>query len=288
MSSSVNLKQAHTFMIRQAELADLSFFLSSANQEGWNPGAEDALPFYAADPEGFFVGEIGGEKIGCISGVAYGNDFGFLGFYIVKPIYRHQGFGIQLWHTALNHLKNRSIGLDGVIAQQENYKKSGFKFYYRNIRFKGKGGGAPSASSLINLKKISLPVIKAYDLPIFGTARKGFLQKWINMSNAEGLAMMDRHELVGYGVIRACLTGYKIGPLFANNFDIALEIYRNLCARVSGLPVFLDVPEINADAVKLAKMHHMTPVFETARMYTAPPPPQQLEKVYGVTSFELG
>jgi hypothetical protein len=38
----------------------------------------------------------------------------------------------------------------------------------------------------------------------------------------------------------------------------------------------------------LAQELGLTPVFETARMYTGAIPPLRLERVYGVTTFELG
>ena len=68
--------------------------------------------------------------------------FGFLGLYIVKAEHRGQGFGLELWRAALDHLGDRMVGLDGVVAQQENYRKSGFRLAFRNIRQKGRGGGA--------------------------------------------------------------------------------------------------------------------------------------------------
>ena len=52
--------------------------------------------------------------------------------------------------------------------------------------------------------------------------------------------------------------------------------------------IFLDVPAINRDAVALAQDLGLAPVFETARMYTGAIPPLRLERVFGVTSFELG
>ena len=44
----------------------------------------------------------------------------------------------------------------------------------------------------------------------------------------------------------------------------------------------------NADAVALAERYGMRSVFETARMYTAAAPACALERVFGMTSFELG
>jgi hypothetical protein len=61
-----------------------------------------------------------------------------------------------------------------------------------------------------------------------------------------------------------------------------------LLARVGGGEIFLDVPSINREAIALAQDFGLAPVFETARMYTGPIPPLRLERVFGVTSFELG
>jgi hypothetical protein len=56
----------------------------------------------------------------------------------------------------------------------------------------------------------------------------------------------------------------------------------------SGGEIFLDVPSVNRDAVALAQSLGLAPVFETARMYTGPIRPLRLERVFGVTTFELG
>lgn len=288
MTHSTTSKSKSLFTIRRADRLEIPFFLSLAENEGWNPGLEDAGPFYAADPNGFFIGELEGEKIGCVSGIAYNNNYGFAGLYIVKPEFRQQGFGIQLYDHVMAYLKGRTIGLDGVVEQQSNYKKSGFKFFYRNVRFEGIGGFTPSAS-FVDLKKQPLDMIVKYDFPIFGAQRKSFLNEWIQMSNASSLGIMHQNQLSGYGVIRSCTKGYKIGPLFADSYEIALELYLGLCSKAEqGSSIFLDVPEINSGALELAKQFKMKKVFETARMYSGNPPPQKLEKVYGITTFELG
>lgn len=41
-------------------------------------------------------------------------------------------------------------------------------------------------------------------------------------------------------------------------------------------------------AVSMARAHRMEPVFETARIYRGTPPSVPLDRVYGVTTFELG
>ena len=54
------------------------------------------------------------------------------------------------------------------------------------------------------------------------------------------------------------------------------------------VPVFLDIPAVNPSALNLVKRHNMTAVFETARIYTGKPPVLPLERLFGVTTFELG
>ena len=96
-----------------------------AAAEGWNPGLSDAVAFQAADPTGFLVGRLDGEPVGCISVVRYGQAFGFLGFYIMTPKARGKGYGIRIWQAGMKHLAGRMVGLDGVPAQQDNYRKIG-------------------------------------------------------------------------------------------------------------------------------------------------------------------
>jgi hypothetical protein len=52
--------------------------------------------------------------------------------------------------------------------------------------------------------------------------------------------------------------------------------------------IFLDIPSLNRDAIALAQDLRLGPVFETARMYTGRIPPLRLERVFGVTTLELG
>jgi hypothetical protein len=52
--------------------------------------------------------------------------------------------------------------------------------------------------------------------------------------------------------------------------------------------IFLDVPSVNQDAIALARDLGLSPTFETARMYTGAIPPLRLDRLFGVTTFELG
>ena len=95
-------------------------------------------------------------------------------------------------------------------------------------------------------------------------------------------------RLAGWGVIRPCRKGLKIGPLVADDRATAEAVLSALLARVGGGEIFLDVPGINGEAIALAQDFGLAPVFETARMYTGAIAPLRLQRVFGVTSFELG
>lgn len=112
--------------IRPMRPDEISIAVNWAAAEGWNPGLADDACFAAADPEGFFIGELDGAPVATVSCVNYGASFAFLGFYIVREDLRGRGYGLRIWNAAIAHAGPRVIGLDGVVAQQQNYRKFGF------------------------------------------------------------------------------------------------------------------------------------------------------------------
>lgn len=282
---------AHPYRIRSMTRADLDLAVGWAAAEGWNPGLHDADAFFATDPTGFFVGELDGQPIGCISAVRYGGAFGFIGFYIVRPPFRGQGYGIQLWQRATTYLGDQPTGLDGVFVQQDNYARSGFKFAYRNLRFEFNGlrPAAEPHPALQPLTQTDWAALTAYDRRCFPAEREAFLKKWIHLPDSHGLAFVENNALRGYGLIRRCRSGCKVGPLFADDAPTARSLWVNLAAWTApGEPVYLDVPEVNEPAMALAAEFGMTEVFGTARMYRGAAPAFDVNRVFGVTSFELG
>jgi hypothetical protein len=95
-------------------------------------------------------------------------------------------------------------------------------------------------------------------------------------------------KLAAWGVIRPCRTGRKIGPLVADDRAAAEAIVQALLESANGGEIFLDVPAVNREAIALAEKLGLKPVFETARMYTGSITPLRIDRVFGVTSFELG
>ena len=277
------------FVIRSMRPQEIPIAIEWAATEGWNPGLADAECFASVDIKGFMIGELDGEPAATISCVNYDDRFSFLGFYIVRPDLRGKGHGLQIWNAAVAHAGARVIGLDGVVAQQDNYRKSGFALAYTNIRY----GGAVAAPAMpradvIALHDVPFAQVEADDAMVFPAPRSAFLRIWIGTQGHIGRGLLRDGKLAGWGVIRPCRQGRKIGPLVADDRAAAEAVLSALLASAGGGEISLDVPSVNREAVALAESFGLVPVFETARMYTGPIAPLRVDRVFGVTSFELG
>ena len=278
-----------TLTIATADAAGVATIVDWAATEGWNPGIGDAAAFHAADPDGFLLGSIDGEQVGAISVVSYDESYCFLGLYIVRPEWRGQGHGLAMWRAGIELAGSRTIGLDGVVQHQADYARSGFALVRRNIRYGGMGRGeAPAGPRLVPLDRVDPEAIVDYDAGVFPARRERFLATWLRMPDSSGLAAVQDGSLRGYGLARPCRVGVKIGPLFADDEATAEALFAGLAAWTGEQAIFLDVPEPNGAARRLAERHGLIPVFETARMYRGDVPDEPVERIFGVTTFELG
>lgn len=274
--------------ITQMTRSEVDVAIQWAQKEGWNPGVHDAECFYNADPMGFYAAKLDGEIVGTISLVKYPGDFVFEGLYIVKPEFRGKGIGVQIQKYALELCKKMNLGLDGVVSMQEKYNNYGLKFSHGNIRYTGTAQSKPSKYCL-PIEKEDFSEVTAYDLECFCFERSRFLDCWLFQKNATSMLIRNKKdEISGYGTIRKCMKGHKIGPLFADNTHDAELLYNSLTSTVPGETVFLDVPQPNRLGVEMAMKKGLQPVFGTVRMYSKKAPLLPLNRIFGVTTFELG
>jgi len=276
--------------IRALSLDEVQTVMDWAADEGWNPGVHDAPSFFSADSEGFLGAFIDGQLVGSISAVCYGDDFAFLGLYLVKPELRGQGIGSQLWTHAMQRVEGRTVGLDGVVDMQSSYARSGFSLAYRNIRFGGRVSDVqPLSDAMVVIGRDDLHRIQSLDRATFGADRSAFLADWLSQPEGHSWAYVEDGLIRGFGTVRACREGFKVGPLVADSALVAAEVFNALAKSVGdGGPIYLDVPEPNVAALDLARAVGLSPVFETARMYAKGNPDLDIPLVFGVTSFELG
>lgn len=290
------------FEINGASAADMALIRDWADEEGWNPGDSDRFAFAVADPAGFLVGRIGGEPVACISAVRYGEGFGFIGFYIARPEVRGQGYGMRLWKAGMQRLDGRLVGLDGVVEQQDNYRKSGFRSAWNNVRHEGvpraaaavdgadpgKASTTASGVEIVDAATVPFAQLAAYDRRFFPAPRDAFLAAWVALPGRTALAAVRDGRIEGLGVIRPCSGASRIGPLYAASPEVASSLLLRLAEHAPDGVVAVDVPDAHPRATALLAGLGLTPAFETARMYTGQEPDVDLTGMYGVTSLELG
>lgn len=286
--------------LRTLRREELDTLVDWAAAEGWNPGLDDGEVFWGTDPAGFVAAELdlgsGRELVGGGSIVRYGRRYGFMGFFIVRPDLRGRGLGTVLWHHRRDLLRSRldpdaPIEMDGVFQMQEWYAKGGFVFQHRDLRFEGvarAGDTWHTSGDLVELADLPLDLVAAFDRRHFPAERTWFLQRWIARPGGHAIGLLRGDMLVGMAVSRPCRRGHKIGPLFAVDTLAASDLLGAVERRLDGESIQLDVPEVNAEAVDLARSRSMTEVFGCARMTLGRPPSLPMREIFGVTTFELG
>lgn len=210
------------------------------------------------------------------------------------------------------------IGLDGVVAQEGNYQRSGFVTVHRNMRYRGvvpeeatdaspppehASSQASSAdrpllsSSIRPVTATQVALVEAivdYDAALFPAPRALFVRAWLSSPGHMTLVALSQsfeRKVLGYVVTRPTRSGaYKIGPLFADSYTVARALLaQTLQALPTGGFVFLDVPAANTAACQLAAAHGWEKTFETLRMYRGEICSiDTTDRVWGITTFELG
>lgn len=284
--------------IRAMTRPEFSTLMQWAAAEGWNPGLHDESIFWSTDPAGMVAAELDGRMVGGGAIVSYGGEYGFMGLFIVDPALRGQGIGAQLWVARRDQLRARlqpgaPMEMDGVFAMQRFYARGGFVLQHRDLRMEApawQGGAAapPRGTELVPLAHVRLEQVCAVDRLCFPADRRSFLEQWVRQPGSTAVGAVQQGQLAGYAVCRPCVRGWKVGPLFALDAATADALLCAATAGACGQPVQLDVPERNTAAVQLATAHGMSQVFGCARMTLGAPPRIAWDRVFGVTTFELG
>ena len=271
--------------IRQMTQDDLALVLDWAAAEGWNPGLDDAAAFFAADPQGFFLKEVDGRPAAAVSVVNHDPDFAFLGLYICHPDFRGQGLGLSVWQAGLAYAGARCVGLDGVPAQQSNYAQSGFAHFGRTVRYRGQMTAGPADGAIAPDRDA---MIRA-DRHATGIRRNRFASAWFtDTKTRRTLGIPSSDAAPNFATFRRCREGVKIGPFHAQDTDHAAALLASVPVEFGAGPVYIDVPDSAPELAKLVEHQGYTPVFETARMYSADPPKAHPPAFYGVATLELG
>ncbi len=283
--------------------ADIDFVTEISRKEGFAPGVGDLDIYKNTDKQGLWVGWLNDNPIGCIAGVRYNENYGFLGLFLVIEKYRGRGFGLQLWKKALDHLNDLPcVGLEAAPERIADYTNWGFTITSNTTRWQWLGDGKLlqenlSIEDLHDFRFVEGPsipsnAVEKFDETRENTPRPHFLSNWLNHPAGKVIAVIDNEGLChGFGRIRPCLLksgdGWRIGPLMADTPKLLKILLKKLIDSHPGL-IIIDAPGLNNSASELFTDLGFESESETFRMYKGYQPPVSMNDVYGLACLELG
>ena len=237
-----------------------------------------------------------------MSAVKYSNEYAFVAYYMVDEPYRGGGYGLAMTKTVLGSLpKGCNFGANTLEENATKYVDFlGLKSYWSIHRMAFLAHQAtlslsdmshPTGITIKPACELPFHNMLDYDTSVHVYACLTFLKKWISAPNCFSYAAINNNgTVVGYTVVRTTLRqkdGWIIGPLFADNSQIARCVYQAVFDKVSKEdPLGIDVP--NGNALHVAKELPSKEIRRFVRLYNKGVPPKfPLWKVFGSTSSHI-
>lgn len=307
------LEGSQCFVVRRAKsLDDLRWVIQLEAQEGFTLREREAECYFTAELyPNFFIGELNGERISCVSVVRHGETVAFVGNYIVVRAYRGQGYGLKTWEAALDGVGDRcNAQLFSVVQMKNQYQKSGFQPGWMAKRYTFTASRAleglasiqlpSSVAQILPACEVDFEKVFAYGANMLGTSRtcKSVLAGWLSHAQESSWVALDsKSEVVGYLIMSrtVCFSrdGYRVAPFFADSAPIARSLLKVAAAFASDINpednMTLDfAADYNQDAVCILENEVGTkPLFETLFMATKELPIKQYAKVFGIGSMGI-
>lgn len=278
-----------------------------AAKEGWRPGALDHVAFSAVQDSKFLVGELNDNVVSSAFYLKHNTDYVYCGGYIVSEGCRKHGYGADVYKATYAPLVQEGCNMagDAPIDALPFHASYGLKPQWC-IQCYDLSLNELLKSSLIEKGDFQIVATSEqlfkelvdYDSHVHVFPRPSFLEKWLFASNCHSsVAINTSGEVAGYGVVRTTLgiegeeIGWRIGPLFADNSNIARSLYHDLCVRAAaedrGSVITADVSYgrgFNPDSLKLLTELGGRKTYQMMRVYSnGSPKHMPLHKIHIMT-----
>jgi len=235
------------------------------------------------------VAELGNAVVGGISAVHYDDDYVFIGNHFVLPPYRGSGIGTAIWEYALALAGDKTIGASGLSDGREFYEDYGFESTSNIIQYGGvMFAEARLSDDIYSAQDIDIRYLVRYDASRFGTHREKFIRAWLDTVVMDGVCLLKEGSIQGWGCLRRCRRGWRLGPVFAEKYEYAEEIVRHLAMKTYTEWVFIDLPQNNVQAIRLAFAMGMTPLGARIRVVRGDRVSEPLDQIFGFTTLDIG
>ena len=289
------------------------FVLDYSQRLGWLPGEMDDELMWASGPGCYHVGELDGVRITGIAMVLLNDSYGYVSYYFCEEKHRGKGYAYKTWKTARAAISPKvNLALDSVLSAIPLYEREGFKKAWKLAQYivdvsfileAYKGIEAPSgvtvapATTGVDFAKLKLYVEGVVG---FTFARPELLHKWITLPTHMAVVATDTGsgDVVGFAAVRKIhrndktgTSGYNLGPLLADNAEIARTLLHILACKADPSQKFTIVfpgQEMNPACIQVKDEIKARSYIDLVRMYNGHKPPMKKEKCFAVFTDLLG
>jgi GNAT superfamily N-acetyltransferase len=230
--------------------ADVADGLRLSRASGWNQTEADWRLLLALGPGLFRVGEESGRVVASGGAVRYGRALGWVCMILVDPAVRGRGIGTAVFDEVLDRCRDErragrldAVGLDATPAGRGIYVQRGFVDGPPLARMRVVPADVRPATATRTrlLSAVDLDEVLALDRAVFA-ADRGSVLRWA-WEGAPELAHVVRDDgggLAGYALGRHGDHSDHVGPVVAEDLEVALDLVRAALAATRGRPLIVD------------------------------------------------
>ena len=279
---------------RRLGLDDIPAALLLSEEPGWNQVAADwRWMIDHGDSFGYATGD--GRLVASGLTVRFNGAFAWISMILVTAEFRRRGLATRLMQSCIDALHGQNLvpALDASPEGRQVYLPLGFRDVYRTTRLLAAqpptgGQGAPAGIAIAAMEEADLAPVAAYDRAPAGIDRSDLMCNLLGrFPRAAAVARRDG-RICGYVLARDGRLCAQIGPLVADDPDIALALLRRSMASMSG-PVCLDLGDHHSAMRAWLDANGFTPVTRFVRMIQGRSEPfDDPRRVFVIAGPELG
>ncbi|GLX01344.1 GNAT family N-acetyltransferase [Microtetraspora sp. NBRC 16547] len=248
--------------VRLLDVTDLPECLRLAEDREWAPEERKwRLLFEVGDVYG--IDDPDGGLAGTVVSTRFGREVAAIGMMLVAKRHERRGLGSALMRYALDRSGTASAWLTATAYGRPMYERLGFRGIGQCATHVGQVTGLSRGTSR-PAEPSDLPAILALDAEVFGAPRVELLTRLQSFS--ERFRVVDGPSgLAGFGGAWRNMTETVLGPMIAQDADVALELLSDLASEVEG-PVRVDIDTSRPELLAWAERHGLTHSFSTTIM----------------------
>lgn len=234
--------------------ADLPLGLKLCRQAGWNQMESDWRRFMAMQPQGCFVAELDGVPVATTVTCTFG-PVAWIAMVLVEMTARRKGVATSLLKHTLDFLDTggvRTVRLDATAAGRLVYEKLGFTPEYALTRHEGIAPPTTPEPRVITATAGLFPEIVALDHRMTGTYREKMLLRLFDEWPGAVGVVSSGGRVEGFVTLRRGANATQIGPCIATE-EAGPLLLRDALRHCAGRPVFIDIPQDNTGALRVAE-----------------------------------